>query len=107
MDEAGFEGKPGETLAVPTAGQLGASAALLVGVGDADDITLDALRRAGAAVARRASKVANVATTLLDAAPDSIDRAAAAQALAEGVLLGVLPVPASTSPTRSRRSCGA
>jgi len=38
--------------------------------------------------ARRASKVKSVATTLLDAAPDSIDRPAAAQALVEGIALG-------------------
>ena len=33
MEEAGFEGKPGQTLAVPTNGALGAKAAVLVGLG--------------------------------------------------------------------------
>ena len=62
--EVGFEGKRGEVLSVPTGGQLGAKAAVLVGMGDADKLDADALRRAGAALARRSSKVAKVATTL-------------------------------------------
>src|SRR4051794_32483754 len=45
MAEAGFEGRRGEALAVPTAGSLGAKAAVLVGVGDANTIDADALRR--------------------------------------------------------------
>ncbi|MDQ1467044.1 MAG: leucyl aminopeptidase, partial [Actinomycetota bacterium] len=88
MDETGFEGKPGETLAIPTNGALGARAVILVGMGARDDLTTDGLRRAGAALARRASKVKSVATTLLDAAPESIERRVAAQALVEGVALG-------------------
>jgi leucyl aminopeptidase len=88
MEEADFSGKRGETLAVPTQGKLGAKAVVLVGVGDAAALDADALRKAGAALARRSSKVARVATTLLQAIPESVDEAAAAQALAEGVLLG-------------------
>jgi leucyl aminopeptidase len=88
MEETGFEGKPGETLAIPTNGALGARAAVLVGMGTRDDITTDGLRRAGAALARRASKVGSVATTLLDAVPETIERRVAAQALVEGIALG-------------------
>ena len=88
MEETGFEGKAGETLAIPTNGSLGARAAILVGVGKQDEITTDSLRRAGAALARRGSKVASIATTLLDAAPESIEKREAAQALVEGVALG-------------------
>src|ERR1700722_2311853 len=88
VSEAGFEAKRGEVLAVPTAGRLGAKAVVLVGMGDADSIDTDALRRAGAALARRSAKVEKVATTLLDAAPDALDRGDAAQALAEGIALG-------------------
>jgi leucyl aminopeptidase len=101
--EAGFEGKRGESLAVPTAGKLGAKAAVLVGMGDPDSIDGEALRRAGAALARRASKVEKVATTMLDAAPASLDRAEAAQALAEGVALGsyqFLAYKSDAKPTR-------
>jgi leucyl aminopeptidase len=104
--EAGFEGKRGEALAVPTAGKLGAKAAVLVGMGDPDSIDADALRRAGAALARRSAKVEKVATTLLDAVPASLDRAEAAQALAEGVALGsyqFLAYKSDAKPTRLTR----
>ena len=87
MAEAGFEGKPDETLAVP-AGKLAARAVLLVGVGDKKSISADRLRRAAAAVVRRSPKAASVATTLLDTVPPGGDRPAAAQALAEGAALG-------------------
>jgi leucyl aminopeptidase len=87
MAEAGFDGKADETLAVPAAG-LGAKAAVLVGLGDRDKVTLEGLRRAAAALVRRGSKARVVATTLLDAAPPKVDRQAAAQAIAEGAALG-------------------
>jgi leucyl aminopeptidase len=87
LAEAGFEGRLGETLAVPTAGKLRAKAAVLVGIGDPEDLTLDGVRRIGAAIAKRASKVTSIATTVLDAAP-ALDRVEAAQALAEGMVLG-------------------
>jgi leucyl aminopeptidase len=64
------------------------ASALLVGLGPADDVTLDGLRTAAALVAQRASESARVATTLADAAPADLDRAAVGQAIAEGVLLG-------------------
>ncbi|MFA5885794.1 MAG: leucyl aminopeptidase [Acidimicrobiia bacterium] len=85
---AGFEGKPGQTVLVATGGRLPAAAVLLVGVGEPAKVTVDGLRRAGAALARAASKVRTVATSLVDAAPKAIAPADAAQALAEGVLLG-------------------
>jgi leucyl aminopeptidase len=88
MEETDFGGKRGETLPVPTRGMLGAKAVVLVGLGDQDKLDADALRRAGAALARRASKVSDVATTLLGAAPPTIDSGDAAQAIAEGVALG-------------------
>lgn len=88
MEETAFDAKRGETLAVPTGGRLGAKAVVLVGMGERDELDLDALRRAGAGLAQKAARVSSVATTLLDAAPDSVDRAEAARALAEGVRLG-------------------
>jgi len=88
MAEADFDGKAGQTLAVPTAGKLGAKAALLLGVGPRDEFDLEAVRRAGATLARRAAKSTTVATTLLEAVGDGVDKPTAAQALAEGVLLG-------------------
>jgi leucyl aminopeptidase len=88
MQETDFDGTRGELLAVPTGGRLGARAALLLGVGDEETFDAAAVRRAGAVLAKRASSVAAVATTLVDAVPPEIDRRAAAQAFAEGVCLG-------------------
>jgi leucyl aminopeptidase len=87
MDEMGFEANLGDTLAVPTSGRLSAKAAVLVGVGELDKLTLDDLRRAGAAIARRSSKAASLATTLASVAP-SLPHAEAAQAVVEGIALG-------------------
>jgi leucyl aminopeptidase len=88
MQETGFDGKRGDVLAVPTGGQLGARAALLLGIGDETSFDAAALRRAGATLAKRAARVASVATTLLDAVGSEVDPALAAQAFAEGVCLG-------------------
>src|SRR5712691_2773263 len=77
MHETDFDGTRGEVLAVPTGGRLGARAALLLGVGDEETFDAAALRRAGAVLAKRASKVAAVATTLVDAVGPEIDRGAA------------------------------
>ena len=87
MGEAGFEGKVDEVLVVPAAG-VAARAVLLVGLGDRGKVTPETVRRAGAALARKATKARTVATTILDAVPAGPERAAAAQALAEGVTLG-------------------
>ena len=87
--ETDFDGKRGDVLAVPTGGRLGARAALLVGVGDAR--RRSTRPRCGAPArcwpgARRRSR--RVATTLLDAVGPTSIAGAAAQAFAEGVVLG-------------------
>jgi len=87
LDEVGFEGRLGDAIAVPTNGSLRAKAAIVVGVGDPAKLTADGLRRAAAAVARRASKVTSIATTLAAAASE-VGAADAAQAVAEGLELG-------------------
>ena len=88
LEETNFTGKAGETLAVPTAGKLGAKAAVIVGLGPRDEVTTMVLRRAGAAIARRASKAKSLATTIAQAAPADVSAEAAASAVAEGVALG-------------------
>ena len=88
MKEAGFTGKVGTTLSVPAGGRLGAKAALLVGLGPADEVKVATLRRAAAAIARRSSKASSLATTLAEVTPDGVDAADAAQAVAEGAALG-------------------
>jgi leucyl aminopeptidase len=74
----GFHGAVGTTAAVP--GQI------YVGIGDGDAVTPAVLRTAAAALARSAAHVGSVATTL--AAVDGLDPGAAAQAVAEGMVLG-------------------
>ena len=88
MAESGFAGKVDETLVVPTADATRASAAVLVGLGEPTTISTNTLRRAAASVARRAARSRTVVTTLLEAVPDSVQPDAAAQAVAEGFVLG-------------------
>jgi leucyl aminopeptidase len=106
LEEAGFSGKPGETIVVP-AGGLRADLALLVGLGPREEVGPTVLRRAAAAMARRASKVTSVATTLAAAAPDEVGDADAAAAVAEGVVLGAyqfLAYKTKDKPTKLTRA---
>lgn len=88
LASAGFEGKVGETLMVPLGDSGAAKAAMVFGLGAESSLSLEVLRKCGAAIAKRGSKAKSLATTILDASPESIDRAAAAQAVAEGCVLG-------------------
>ena len=109
LEETGFDGGLGATLAVPTAGKLRAQAAILVGIGDPADLTVDALRRAAAAVAKRSTKATSVATTLAQAGAfegASLDAADAAQAVTEGFVLGgyqYLDYKGDAKPSKLRR----
>lgn len=88
LASAGFEGKVGETLMVPLGDSGAAKAAMVFGLGTESSLSLEVLRKCGAAIAKRGSKAKSLATTILEAVPESIDRAAAAQAVAEGCVLG-------------------
>jgi leucyl aminopeptidase len=83
LAERGFEGKPGEALAVPS----GRGTWIALGVGEPDKVTAETLRRAAAAFVRTAWRDATGATTLLAAAPAGLDLGLAAQAIAEGASL--------------------
>jgi len=84
LEANGFEGKAGQTLAVPSADGV----VVAIGVGDPGSIDANGLRRAAAAFTRAASKHAHLATTLADAdLAAGTTRSAAAQAVTEGVLL--------------------
>ena len=85
LDAQGFEGKRDQR-ALVTDGDGGVR--LLIGLGEAASVDAGALRRAGAALSRAASRYTAAATTMLDQLADGTDRTAAAQALAEGVVLG-------------------
>jgi leucyl aminopeptidase len=80
------DGSVGSTARIPTRGRIGVKSVLVVGLGDEGEVTTDAVRKAGAALAAASSRLETVATTLPAGAGD--DAEAAAQALAEGVLLG-------------------
>ena len=71
LEANGFEGKAGQTLAVPTASGL----VVAVGVGDPGEIDANGLRSAAAAFARAAAKHPHLATTLADL--DAVDARAA------------------------------
>ncbi len=78
----GFEGKLGQTLVLPVAT---GPTLIAVGIGTPKDLTVAALRNAGASLARAAAKRATLATSLADLA--AVDSRAAAQAIVEGVML--------------------
>jgi leucyl aminopeptidase len=85
LEGQGFGGKPGQTCVVP--GRDG-RVVVAVGLGDEPDATVATYRRAAAALARAAQRQENVATDLLEAVPERMDRPAVAQAIAEGIVLG-------------------
>ena len=96
----GFEGRSGETQVM--VGPDG-KAVVAVGVGPADRVTPDSLRKAAAAAIRAAAPAARVAVTLLDAVGPGADLAAAARAVAEGVVLASYTYTAQKSQPRPSR----
>jgi leucyl aminopeptidase len=87
IEAQGFEGKPGQVQLVP--GAAGERTAIAVaGLGNADALDEGALRRVGAAIARAMRKVSVIAVPLLEDVPEQLDAGDAAQAFAEGVVLG-------------------
>lgn len=86
MAASGFAGKAGQV----HHGGADGTAVVLVGLGPAAEVDPAAARRAGAALARAGTRVERLATTLVDDAVGASggERAAMAQAVAEGVSLG-------------------
>jgi leucyl aminopeptidase len=82
---SGFTGKVGQVVALP--GEGDGPARVVVGLGPADIVDADVLRRAAAATARATGRYRRVALDLPAAASDSVASAAAARAVAEGFLL--------------------
>ncbi len=85
LEARSFAGKVGETL--PVMADDGTTV-LAVGMGSASDVDLDRIRRAASAAVKAASGATTLALALLDAAAGTVDVEEAAQALAEGVVLG-------------------
>ncbi len=86
--DGGFKGALGNGWIVTAGEGVAAKAVLLVGLGKRDELTLDGVRRAGAVVANKLKARRNVAVTIVDAVPASIEVEDAVAALAEGVTLG-------------------
>jgi leucyl aminopeptidase len=85
----GFTGQLDQLATVP--GEAPGRAVIVVGVGPAEAVDEQALRRAAAVAARASAPYATVASRLLDVLPAEAEparRAAAARALAEGSVLG-------------------
>jgi leucyl aminopeptidase len=78
----GFEGKPRQTLVVPSAS---GPTYIAVGIGEPADLSVKGLRDASAALVRAAGRRATIATSLADL--DEVDPKSAAQAVVEGALL--------------------
>jgi leucyl aminopeptidase len=87
LTAAGFTGKPGTTLRVPTRGSLAATTLLVVGLGPQADATAAQIRRAAAAAVQAAERVEALTLGLVDPVAD-LDAAAVAGAVAEGAVLG-------------------
>jgi leucyl aminopeptidase len=85
LDGQGFEGKPGQTCVVP--GDDGRMVVAL-GLGAEDDASVGTYRKAAVALARAGHRGRRLATTLLEGVPETLERPAVAQAIAEGVVLG-------------------
>ncbi|MGI9601501.1 MAG: leucyl aminopeptidase [Acidimicrobiales bacterium] len=85
LDALGFEAKSGTAqLLVDRDGRP----ALVLGLGDPDELDVEAVRKAGVTLARRAKKYSHVASHVVQALPEGLDGEAATQAFAEGVGLG-------------------
>jgi leucyl aminopeptidase len=87
-----FDGGLGDVARLATRGKAKAAALVVAGVGEADEATLESLRRAAGAAARAASKDTSLAIAVpgdLPADPEGkLDGAARAQVVAEGAGLG-------------------
>ena len=86
LESRGFTGKLGQVTALPARSRD--SVTLVVGLGPAADLGPHQIRRASGALARAASRHGGLAVHLLDAIDEPARRPAAAQALAEGLVLG-------------------
>ncbi len=87
LRENNVTGKKHEFFSFPTYGKLPVKTVLVIGLGDRNELSADAVRRAAGHTAKWAAKYRSIATTL----PQAAGRAGtdeAVQAFVEGVLLG-------------------
>ena len=81
----GFEAKKGDVRSLPGAD---GTTTYVVGLGEAAEVDADALRFAAGALARAAKRHPSLAVDLLGSVAEGTSPAAAAQAIAEGLVLG-------------------
>ncbi len=86
--DGGFKGKLGDAWLVTAGDGVHAKVVLLVGLGARSDLTLDGVRRAGAAIAHKLRSRRSAAVTVIDAVPSTVDTDDAVGALGEGLVLG-------------------
>ncbi len=91
IKESNFKGEVGATRVFYTLGKIPATRVCIVGLGKAEDFTLDRARRAAAnsIKALRKSGAKSVATIVLGVGVNNIGLADAAQANAEGIVMGL------------------
>jgi leucyl aminopeptidase len=82
LSTLGFEGKPGEVVKIPTAGTLKSPLLILVGLGEDEQVSPEAVRRAAGVAARAVSNAATVALALPASDADHV------RAVADGYQLG-------------------
>jgi len=83
-----FRGRRGETLLFPTLGKLPARRVLLVGLGERERFSAEAVREAAAAAANAALHLSELSTVVHGAGIGGLAPEGAAQALVEGAILG-------------------
>jgi leucyl aminopeptidase len=79
----GFEGKVGQVVAIPAR----SGTQILVGLGPVGELTVEGFRSAAASMVRAAFTETRLATSLIESAPNKLDRAVVAQAVTEALLL--------------------
>jgi len=99
---ASFRAELGETLHLPPATE-DSPAVMLLGLGASDTLDAASYRKAGARLVKAASKHKVVVTELLSSVPDSVSPVDAAQAFAEGAMLGFYRYDALRSDPKKRK----
>ena len=91
IDDGEITGKKGEIVSIHTLGRIKPKRVVVAGLGEGDKFTLDTVREIMGAVSRhlRARGVKKVATIVHGAGIGGMDPSGAAQAIAEGSLLGL------------------
>lgn len=108
VDSGDFKGKVGECLLFYSGGKVAAPRVLLVGIGKQEDFTLDCVRRAAAAAAKKAQELGlqHIASVVHGAGAGQMDPVVAAQSIVEGTLLATYRFNDYKSGTTPRPALG-